>query len=108
MLQGKVLDDAREPQHAPGWVFVNKLAHTTWGELDRIGDLRTHGPTWVGALSYVASELRDVTGTAERLYSFQRARLVPLELEVLAGRVPLERPFHLVFAVQALMMGPVL
>jgi hypothetical protein len=87
---------------APGWVRINQLAHATWSDLQLVAETCTYGGAWEGAVSYLASEIRTQTESATGLLALQRNRLIPLELEVLAGwTTPPQTPLELVSLVRA-------
>ncbi len=77
------------PQPPDGW--LNKLAHADWAEICALSKKR-YRPirVWEGATSFLAAEMRAFADTPEALLGLQRGALIPLELEVLAGRA--EKP----------------
>ncbi len=89
MLSGR-LADRWSGDRAPGWVWLNTLAHADWAGLTDIADgsLRGQRSAWDGALMFLAGELLASAGSPGALRDLQRTELVPLELELLAGATP--------------------
>ena len=87
VVEGHTVDWAAGDLTGQGWAWTNTLAHTSWEDLRRLSNERTYlRPAWKGALSYLASEITADTGSPEVLVMFQRDVLIPLELDILAGR----------------------
>lgn len=88
----------------PGWAWVNCLAHASIEDLNELAEgTRIFPPSgWAGASSFLAHEL--ITGrTPEGVAGFQRAALIPLELDLLASHNSSPAsPSQLVRLVQAL------
>jgi hypothetical protein len=79
------------------------LAHTSWDQLNQLAErpARQGGGSWEGATSFLASEVRSYAATAAGLLKLQRKGLIPLELDVLAGRrPPPDTPLELVATVR--------
>jgi hypothetical protein len=100
ILEGRVRD--LSGQTAEGWIRINQLAHVSWDEAHRLAETRTLGSPWEGAISYLASEICAQTDSAASLLVLQRNGLIPLELNVLAGRTaPPVTPLELISMVRA-------
>jgi hypothetical protein len=81
-----------------GGSWISWLAHSRWEDLQRA---TLAGPLlpnrWDAAASYVAGNLLDKAKDADGLLTLQRSCLIPLELEMLAGRLQIpNRPADLV------------
>jgi hypothetical protein len=86
------------------WVWINALAHSSWDQLIQLAErpARQGGGSWEGATSFLAWEVRAYAATAAGLLKLQRNGLIPLELDVLAGRRPApDSPLELVATVRA-------
>lgn len=84
------------------WTLLNRLSHADWDDLLVLAAVERCGPGWLGALSYLASELCALAGSAEGLRSLQKSRLIPLELDVLSGRaVTINTPLNLISEVRS-------
>jgi hypothetical protein len=100
ILEGRVRD--RGSQTAEGWIRINQLAHVSWDDVQLLAKTRMLCSPWEGAVSYLATEICAQADSAEGLLLLQRNGLVPLELDVLAGRTVLpETPLELISAVRA-------
>lgn len=97
-VQGNITDLDDDGWPAQPWAWINKLAHATWSELGDLAEARPRRARgWDGATAYLASEIRAYASTPEDLLHLQRSGLIPLELELLDGRiVPPHRPADLV------------
>ncbi len=77
---------------APGWAWVNPLAHGTRPEIVALARPAAKGSpvagrdAWEGALAFLARELLTLTAGDLSLAEVQRTVLVPLELELAARR----------------------
>jgi hypothetical protein len=72
------------------WMLVNVLAHADRAVLSTLQGAGTRGApgSWIGTLGYLSSELTP-TGLADGdVGDRQRRLLVPLELKILGGEVP--------------------
>jgi hypothetical protein len=93
MLSGGVVARPWWHHGLQGWVSVNTLAHADRPTLSDVADgvFGSRSREWDTSLRFLASELLVTTGTAEALEAAQRAEIVPLELDVLAGTAPAPR-----------------
>jgi hypothetical protein len=92
LLSGRILDVGNlQRQRLPVWSLVNFLAHGTCEVLRQISDVgpTLHPASWVATLGDLAAEVLSLAPTADELMSIQRQVLVPLELQLLAGMVPM-------------------
>jgi hypothetical protein len=89
MLTGRLPVPGRVQNEGAGWTCVAVLGHASWERLHALAGAGA-GPdgSWEGALTFLAAELLTCAGTPDQLVEVQRAALVPLELDVLAGVVP--------------------
>ena len=89
-LTGRLVDRYDYGQGAPGWVWLNTLAHADWATLAALGDgARCGRPSaWDGRCMFLAGELVSTAGPADGLVALQCAQLVPLELHLLAVSSP--------------------
>jgi hypothetical protein len=89
IVEGHFVDGAADTRFAPRWGWVNKLAHAGWDDLTGLAARHTApASTWEAAASYLATELLTRSQSPERLLGVQRAGLIPLELDVMAGWIP--------------------
>ncbi len=91
-----------------GRAWVSRLAHSGWEEMAVLARSQPrHACTWEGAGIYLAVELRDGAKGPDELTRLQRERLIPLELEMLAGHLdPPSTPTDLVRMVRVSSCGP--
>jgi hypothetical protein len=79
---------SKETGAGRGSTWIGRLAHIHWEDLQ---DVATTNPyslsTWDAAASYLARDLLHTAKNADRLCLLQRRCLIPLELEILAGRL---------------------
>lgn len=103
VLEGRVSQTSLYGGAVPRWARLNQLAHGTWQDLGQFAaEPQGPGAPWDGAVSFLAGEIRAHTGSPEVLLDFQRQALIPLELEILAGRAsPADSPIELVSTVRA-------
>jgi hypothetical protein len=87
MLHGRVMNRPCWDHRLLGWVSVNTLAHGDWPSLSQLADgkLASRNPAWDASLAFLAAELLAGAETPEGLVVTQRAQLIPLELNMLAG-----------------------
>ena len=77
---------------APGWAWINPLAHGTRNQLVALAQPAARGSgvvardAWDKALAFLAHELLKLTARDVSLIEVQRTILVPLELELAARR----------------------
>jgi hypothetical protein len=85
--EGSSSEGTASAEPAAGRAWVSILAHADWVALTELENRfpLDGGSLWDDALVYLASELLAVAGTPERLFEVQRAALIPLELDLLAG-----------------------
>jgi hypothetical protein len=95
LLEGDATESFRElGQSVPAWAYVNALAHS---QPDRLTSLKTpplfvDPGGWDAVVAYLATELLTIThGRLDEVHVMQRAVLVPLELDLLAGQVQVPR-----------------
>ncbi len=91
LLEGGAVEVFRQSgQSVPGWAYVNALAHS---RADKLTSLKTpsrflHPSGWDAVLAYLATELLTIAhGRLDEISFMQRADLVPLELDLLAGEI---------------------
>ena len=103
LLEGRLADSTVAGWPRPSWVWVNRLAHGSWDELCDLSQKRHRWVRiWEGATTVLAAEMISYAGTPDGLLALQRGALIPLELDILAGRVdPPVAPLHLVAMVRA-------
>ena len=71
-------------QPIPGWAWVNPLAHSHRGELERLAALTPLRRNPLAFLSYLAEDVvLQCRGNDETLAHLQSAALIPLELDLL-------------------------
>lgn len=97
-LDGRLIERRRGVGDVPEWEWVNVLAHSGW---DRLLTLAAGGGSssrsvWDGAIMFLAGEMLTTAGSRAGLLRLQRARLIPLELEMLSGLHPSPTPVALV------------
>jgi hypothetical protein len=90
MLAGDALNLYKESgrRMAPAWAYLNQLAHSNVEDLVRLAR-RCHddrSSVWDETVSYLAAELLGFDGRPEAIVNIQREVLIPIELDVLAGR----------------------
>ena len=106
LLTGRLAaTDAADDRATSSWAWVNCLAHASVDDLVGLAEPRrpAHPAGWAGAVSYLAHEVLTAGRTAEGVVAIQRAALVPLELDLLAGVTPTPAtPGQLVTMVRAL------
>jgi hypothetical protein len=103
-----ILEGTSKDSTVAGWrprprVCINVLAHSSWDQLNQLaaGPARPGG-SWESATSFLATEMCAAAATPAGLLDLQREGLIPLELNVLAGRTsPPDTPVELVAAVRA-------
>jgi hypothetical protein len=103
ILEGTAANLSWAAGQSRAWVWLNALAHRSWYQINQLAELPvlTSG-SWQGAASFLASELRACAANGDGLVEVQRAGLIPLELDVLAGRRPApDSPVELIATVQA-------
>ena len=77
---------------APGWAWINPLAHGTRAQIVALAQPATRGSgvvardAWDKALAFLAQELLQLIAAGTSLAELQRTILVPLELELAARR----------------------
>lgn len=97
-LDGRILERRRGLGDVPAWEWVNVLAHSDWQRLSTLaaGSNSSGRSGWDGAIRFLADEMLTTAGSTAGLLRLQRARLIPLELEMLAGLHPNPTPVALV------------
>ncbi len=102
MLSGRLAERSGN-ERAPGWVWLNTLAHSDWNDLADVVDARRAQRTaWDGAVMFLAGEILSAAGSPDGLLELQRNQLVPLELELLSGAMtPPSTPAGLVSIVRS-------
>lgn len=91
LLEGGAVEAFRQSgQSVPAWAYVNSLAHS---QADKLTTLKTlprflHPDGWDAVVAYLATELLTIAhGRLDEISFMQRADLVPLELDLLAGDI---------------------
>jgi len=107
LLEGGLADSILAGWPRPSWVWINQLAHGSWEDLRDLSQKRHRWlRLWEGASTFLSAEMIACTGTPERLLALQRSALIPLELDVLDGRVePPSSPLKLISMVGAAIDG---
>jgi len=93
---------------APGWTWLNTLAHAETAHLSALADdlAAAQRSGWDGAMMFLANEVVSMAADSEELIALQRRVLIPLELDVLGGAVPAPAsPAALVALVRARLDG---
>jgi hypothetical protein len=87
MLNGRAITRPWCHHKQLGWMSVNTLAHADWPTLSAIADrgLLSRDREWNAALMFLAAELLAAAGSRVGLAAAQRAQLIPLEVDLLAG-----------------------
>lgn len=84
-----ILGYVRAIGRAPAWTLVSILGHCTRGELHRIASPAAspdpHG--WSGAVAYLAEKILSQSYDDAELVRLQRSTLIPLELDLLGGKL---------------------
>lgn len=106
ILEGRELAPSGSAPAGRAW--VSRLAHSGWEDLAVLARSQArHAGTWEGAAIYLAVEMRDGAKGPDELTRMQRDRLIPLELEMLAGHLdPPSTPTDLVRMVGVGSHGP--
>jgi hypothetical protein len=90
LLAGRTVQSyVRGAGRAPAWTLVGVLGHCSRGELERVAapSALPDPGGWSGAVAYLAEQmLAQTTGEAD-LVRLQRRSLVPLELDLLGGKL---------------------
>jgi hypothetical protein len=90
MLTGRLVL-RRSGHDVNAWTCVNTLSHGSWETLSSIAAGRGRGDrahAWDDALMFLAGELLSTARDPVGLERVQRGGLIPLELEMLGGKVP--------------------
>lgn len=98
ILTGHAVPDSRGARNdTAAWGAVNRLAHSTFADYQRLVALRNdaHPGSWTATAGYLAVEVLGAAGDPGELLALQREVLVPLELRLLAGQVTAPTPARL-------------
>ena len=90
LLAGNLLDSPDlNRRNLPAWTLVAVLGHASWEELCRIAAWRPRPGTgrWRSTVAFLAGETLDIAEDENALLRIQRTTLIPLELDLLAGRI---------------------
>lgn len=90
LLAGKSVQDyVQRAGRAPAWTLVAVLGHCSRSELERIAAPSTSPDPggWSGAVAYLAEQMLSRSADERDLLILQRRSLIPLELDLLGGRL---------------------
>lgn len=107
ILEGRVLERTEWESGDVAWALLNRLSHGAWSDLAALAGADGCGSGWLGALSYLASEVCAMAGSPLGLRLLQSSRLVPLELDALTDpRMTIYTPLDFISQVRSALSRP--
>lgn len=90
-LKGRAPEVYQSRGQVPAWAFISCLAHSDADRLLEFARPGQHGDSasWNATIAYLATEIIAVGRESSPLETIQREVLIPVELDLLAGTIPL-------------------